>query len=124
MTFGSTDPPKVTINGRNFSETESVRSLTCIAEGNPDSYKYKKWKHSYNGQHIRYLAGFKNGTLVLPFTNNTEHRYKDSGSYTCFVGNNIPKSESYQTKDIFIQATGLYTMLEERILLEIYRIIQ
>ncbi|XP_076109013.1 opioid-binding protein/cell adhesion molecule-like [Mytilus galloprovincialis] len=99
--------PTVTITGRNFSNIEPVRNLDCVALGNPNTYKYKQWEHSFYGQHIRFLSGLKNGTLVLPFINKREHRYEDSGSYRCFVGNDIPDGDFYQTADIFIQTKGV-----------------
>ncbi|CAG2254812.1 unnamed protein product [Mytilus edulis] len=73
-------PPKVTINGRNYSETESARRLKCIAEGNPDSYKYKQWEHLYNGQHIRYINGLRNGPPLFLRQNLQSHYGKHGDS--------------------------------------------
>lgn len=89
--------------------------MECTADGNPSSSRHYKWEHSYNGQHIRYLTGFDNGTLVLPYIENRERRYEDSGSYICSVVNKIAvldkMHESVQTAELFIQTTGVYSFL-------------
>jgi hypothetical protein len=60
----STDPPEVNV----ITVTSHFRKnrLDCLAQGVPTSYTYSRWEHkSMFGEHIRYLDGFDNGTLLL-----------------------------------------------------------
>jgi hypothetical protein len=41
------------------------------------------------GEHIRFLDGFDNGTLILPYLNESDS-YQDNGIYMCTVKNGIP----------------------------------
>ncbi|CAC5416668.1 unnamed protein product [Mytilus coruscus] len=108
--FHFQDSSKVFITGQNYSDNESIRTMECIADGNPSSNRYYKWEHSYNGEHIRNLTGYDNGTLMLPYIENRERRHEDSGFYRCLVGNKVSVNgkinESVQTAGIFIQTTG------------------
>jgi hypothetical protein len=45
------------------------------------------WEHmSSFGEHIRFLDGFVNGTLILPYLNESDS-YQDNGIYMCTVNN-------------------------------------
>jgi hypothetical protein len=41
------------------------------------------------GEHIRFLDGFDNGTLMLPYLNESDSS-QDNGIYMCTVNNGIP----------------------------------
>jgi hypothetical protein len=63
--------------------------LTCVPDGNPQSYSFYKWQHkSKYGLLIREVDGETNGVLTLPSTP-IEDGYQDSGEYVCTVGNGI-----------------------------------
>ena len=63
--------------------------MTCVPDGNPQSYTYNKWQHkSKYGALIRELDGGHNGVLTLPSIP-VEDRYQDSGEYVCTAGNGI-----------------------------------
>jgi hypothetical protein len=63
--------------------------VTCVPDGNPQSYTYYKWQHkSKYGALIRELDGGHNGVLTLPSIP-VEDRYQDSGEYVCTAGNGI-----------------------------------
>jgi hypothetical protein len=67
-------------------------TLDCLARGIPASYTFSRWEHkSMFGEHIRYLDGFDNGTLLIQNKSNLE-RYQDNGLYVCHVSNGILNS--------------------------------
>jgi len=71
---------------------------------------YSKWEHmSYFGEHIRFLDGFDNGTLILPSMNESDG-YQDNGIYICRVSNGIPdvKGCFNKTGDSLLNVEGMY----------------
>ena len=71
---------------------------------------YSKWEHmSYFGEHIRFLDGFDDGLLTLPYMNESDG-YQDNGIYVCTVSNGIPdvKGIINQTGDSFLNVEGMY----------------
>ena len=88
-TFSFTDAPTVSVHGFTYDQSEATRTVTCIPDGNPQSYTYYKWQHkSKYGVMIRELDGGTNGVLTLPSIP-VEDRYQDSGEYVCTAGNGI-----------------------------------
>ena len=68
---------------------EATRKVTCVPDGNPQTYKYSKWQHkSRYGVLIRELDGGQNGVLTLPNIT-VDDRYQDSGEYVCTADNGI-----------------------------------
>ena len=87
--FSFTDAPSISVIGVTFDQNEATRTLTCVPDGNPQTYTYYQWRHkSTYGVLIRELDGGLNGVLTLP-TMPVEDRYQDSGEYVCTAGNDI-----------------------------------
>ncbi|CAC5396461.1 unnamed protein product [Mytilus coruscus] len=64
-----------------------VNSINCIADGFPQTYTFDRWEHlSENGEHIRFLDGLQNGTLILP---KSQTQYQITDRYVCTVSNGI-----------------------------------
>ena len=102
------DPPVVNVTIGN--KAVGKRILICHAYGVPGIYMYSKWEHmSSFGEHIRFLDGFDNGTLILPYLNESDS-YQDNGIYMCTVNNGIPDVEGSinQTGVISINVKGMY----------------
>ena len=102
------DPPVVNVTIGN--KTVGRRILICHAYGVPGLYMYSKWEHmSSIGEHIRFLDGFDNGTLILPYLNESDS-YQDNGIYMCTVNNGIPdvKGSINQTGVTSINVKGMY----------------
>jgi hypothetical protein len=102
------DPPvvNVTIGIKKVGR----RILICHAYGVPERYMYSKWEHmSSFGEHIRFLDGFDNGTLILPYMNEYDG-YQDNGIYLCRVNNGVPdvKGSINQTGDRLLNVEGVY----------------
>jgi hypothetical protein len=88
-TFSSTDAPTVSVSGVTYAQGEATIIVTCVPDGNPQSYTFYKWQHkSRYGVLIRELDGGQNGVLTLPNIT-VEDKYQDSGEYVCTVGNGI-----------------------------------
>lgn len=102
------DAPKIKITGQNYSDAMVIRRLACEVEEKPGIYINKQWEHSYRGKHIRFLNGFENGTLILPYVNEKGKRYQDSGTYKCSIGNKTTDEQAnkLQSAEIFIQTKG------------------
>jgi hypothetical protein len=86
----STDPPEVNV----ITVTSHFRKnrLDCLARGVPTSNTYSRWEHkSMFGEHIRYLDGFDNGTLLIQ-NKSKLISYQDNGVYVCYVGNGVLNS--------------------------------
>ncbi|CAC5423227.1 unnamed protein product [Mytilus coruscus] len=63
-------------------------SIDCYPNGFPDTYTFHRWEHqSEKGEHVRFLGGLNNGTLIL---RNIRMQYQKSGIYVCTVSNGIP----------------------------------
>ena len=43
--FSLTDAPTVSVSDITYDQHETTRTLTCIPDGNPQSYTYYKWQH-------------------------------------------------------------------------------
>jgi hypothetical protein len=87
--FSFTDAPTVSVHGFTYDQSEAIRTLPCVPDGNPGIYTYYKWQHkSKHGVLIRELDGGQNGVLTLPSIP-VEDRYQDSGEYICTAGNGI-----------------------------------
>jgi hypothetical protein len=84
------EPPKVTVI--NVTSYFGKTRLDCLARGIPALYKFSRWEHkSMFGEHIRYLDGFDNGTLLIQ--NKSEIKsYQDNGLYVCHVSNGVLNS--------------------------------
>lgn len=85
-----------------------MRTIQCMAEGEPNSYKYYPWEHrSLLNKHIRYLGATYNGILRLPFSNSS-NIYQDTGFYICNVSNGVPdyNGNFYQQGVAYIESTG------------------
>lgn len=81
----------------------------CVPNGNPASYIFSKWEHkSEFGERIRYLNGYLNGSLVLPYRQS--HSYQDTGIYKCTVSNGIPDTHGQfnQSQDGFLAIQGTF----------------
>lgn len=64
-----------------------VNRIDCFPDGVPDAYTFYRWEHqSEIGEHIRYINGLGNGTLILQ---TLPQRYQISGIYVCTVSNDI-----------------------------------
>ncbi|VDI73384.1 Hypothetical predicted protein [Mytilus galloprovincialis] len=64
-----------------------VNRIDCLPDGFPDTYRFFRWEHqSEIGEHIRFLNGLGNGTLILQ---TLPQRYQISGIYVCTVSNGI-----------------------------------
>lgn len=62
--------------------------IYCSPDGVPDTYTFNRWEHqSEQGEHIRFLDGLENGTLILQ---KLPQQYQISGRYVCTVSNGIP----------------------------------
>lgn len=62
--------------------------IYCYPDGCPRTYTFYKWEHlSEQGEHIRFLGGLENGTLILQ---RLPQQYQISGRYVCTVSNGIP----------------------------------
>jgi hypothetical protein len=67
ITFSFTNAPSISEIGVTFDQNEATRSLTCVPDGNPQTYTYYQWRHkSKYGVLIRELDGGLNGVLTLP----------------------------------------------------------
>lgn len=65
-----------------------VKRIDCVPDGMPTTYTFEKWEHqSEQGEHIRFLNGLENGTLILQ---TLPQQYQISGRYVCTVSNGIP----------------------------------
>ncbi|XP_052085477.1 uncharacterized protein LOC127723082 [Mytilus californianus] len=65
-----------------------VNRIDCFPDGFPDTYTFYRWEHqSELGEHIRFINGLGNGTLILQ---TLPQRYQISGIYVCTVSNGIP----------------------------------
>ncbi|XP_033759163.1 nephrin-like [Pecten maximus] len=90
------------------------RVLTCVPDGNPDSYQFGQWRHTTeDGTEIRQLSGRYNTThsfLTLPDPGVTR-RYEDTGYYTCTATNNIPVLSYYSSGSVFfvVEASPVIT---------------
>ncbi|XP_052065251.1 uncharacterized protein LOC127705041 isoform X2 [Mytilus californianus] len=83
------DPPLVNIK---VTQIANHVKLDCIPQGVPDIYTFEPWEHTTaGGQHIRFLIGYQNGTLVLNETK-SENTLQDTGIYICSVRNGISDS--------------------------------
>jgi hypothetical protein len=83
--------------------------LTCVPDGNPQSYSFYKWQHkSKYGVLIRELDAETNGVLTLPSIL-VEDGYQDSGEYVCTVGNGIVGRDGKvkQTGSDYITINGM-----------------
>lgn len=83
--------------------------LTCIASGIPETYIFGKWEHKSDyGDHIRFLTGNTNGSLILPVNTVNETDYQNNGFYRCSVSNGIPDSNGLmkQYSDILLDVKG------------------
>ena len=99
-TFSFTDAPSISVIGVTFDQNEATRTLTCVPDGNPQTYTYYQWGHkSKYSVLIRELDGGLNGVLTLP-TMPVEDGYQDSGEYVCTAGNDIVG------RDGWIEQTG------------------
>ncbi|CAC5423230.1 unnamed protein product [Mytilus coruscus] len=88
-----------------------VNRIDCVPDGLPDTYTFDRWEHqSEQGEHIRFLNGLENGTLILQ---TLPQQYQISGRYICTVSNGIPDmngsilqtnftSYNYQGPPIFV----------------------
>ena len=84
------EPPKVTVI--NVTSHFGKTRLDCLARGIPALYNFSKWEHkSMFGEHIRYLDGFDNGTLLIQSKSKIT-RYQDNGLYVCHVSNGVVNS--------------------------------
>jgi hypothetical protein len=107
--FPFADAPTVTVNDITFENNEPTRTLTCIPDGNPQSYSFYEWQHkSKYGVLIRKLDGGQNGVLTLPSIP-VEDRYQDSGEYVCTAGNDIAGSDGSvkQTGSGYVRINGM-----------------
>ncbi|XP_063417207.1 uncharacterized protein LOC134699544 [Mytilus trossulus] len=77
----STNAPNVTVILRE-------NSIDCLAaDGFPDTYTFDKWEHqSEKGDHVRFVDGLQNGTLILQ---TIPYQYQMNGRYVCTVSNII-----------------------------------
>ena len=104
-----TDAPTVTVYDATFKQNEAIRTLTCVPDGNPQSYSFYKWQHkSKYGVLIRELDGEANGVLTLP-NMPVKDRYQDSGEYVCTAGNGIEGRDGKikQTGSGYITINGM-----------------
>jgi hypothetical protein len=86
----STDPPEV--NVITVTSHFGKNRLDCLARGVPTSYTYSRWEHkSMFGEHIRYLDGFDNGTLLIQIKSKLKS-YQVNGVYVCYVSNGVLNS--------------------------------
>ena len=110
MLCSLTDAPTVSVHGLTYDQNDATRTLTCVPNGNPQSYAYYKWQHkSKYGVLIRELVGWTNGLLTLPNIT-VEDRYQDSGEYTCTAGNGIVGKDGNvkQTGSGYVTINGMY----------------
>ncbi|VDI35101.1 Hypothetical predicted protein, partial [Mytilus galloprovincialis] len=79
--YGCKDAPNVTVILRE-------NSIDCLAaDGFPDTYTFDKWEHkSEDGDHVRFVDGLQNGTLILQ---TIPYQYQMNGRYVCAVSNTI-----------------------------------
>ncbi|CAC5384326.1 unnamed protein product [Mytilus coruscus] len=81
--------PSVGVENKILLQTDKVRNVQGIIQGNPSKYTYFKCHHkSYYDVMIREFTIGHNGMLALPKVS-TEFVYQDSGIYTYTVGNGI-----------------------------------
>ncbi|CAC5419888.1 unnamed protein product [Mytilus coruscus] len=77
-----------------------VDRMYCSPYGVPDTYKFNRWEHqSEQGEHIRFLDGLENGTLILQ---TLPQQYQISGRYVCTVSNGIPDINGRNSQKGFI----------------------
>ena len=99
------DSPSVTVYVR-----QKEQAIDCVPEGNPPLYTFYQWEHlSENGEHIRYIDGMSNGTLVLSNTT-----YMDTGVYICTVSNGVPDKSGQlqqQGSTMFIYSGNNFALL-------------
>ncbi|XP_063417532.1 hemicentin-2-like [Mytilus trossulus] len=106
-------PPTVRIDYNNYTENENRRELLCVANGNPDKYTFSQWdQKSQFGEHIRFIDGYTNGSLVLPAT--PTKSYQDAGFYVCTVSNGVPDTHGQvnQSTDAFLSVQGKPVFIE------------
>ena len=102
------DPPVLNVAIGN--KKVGRRILICDAYGVPEQYIYSKWEHvSSFDEHIRFLDGFDNKALFLPYMNESDS-YQDNGIYLCTVNNGVAdvKGSINQTGDILLNVEGVY----------------
>jgi len=100
-----TDPPEVNVITvtSHFGKTR----LDCLARGVLTSYIFSRWEHkSMFGEHIRYLDGFENGTLLIENKSKLKS-YQDNGVYVCHVSNGVLNSNGS------VVQMGEYVLREE-----------
>ncbi|XP_033758286.1 cell adhesion molecule 2-like [Pecten maximus] len=94
----------INVSGKNTTYTSSKRLLTCAPDGNPNIYKFGRWKHTAeDGSEIRQLTGSSNSThsvLTLPDPG-VPRRYEDTGYYICIATNNVPDSSFSTSGSVF-----------------------
>lgn len=74
--------------------------IYCSPDGIPDTYTFNRWEHqSEQGEHIRFLDGLENGTLILQ---TLPQQYQISGRYVCTVSNGIPDINGINLQKGFI----------------------
>ncbi|XP_071181974.1 protein turtle homolog B-like [Mytilus edulis] len=98
-------PPVVNIK---VSRMDNIFKLDCIPKGLPNIYTFEPWEHTSNtGQHIRFLNGDQNGSLILNQTKQ-ESILQDTGIYICSVSNGITdrNDKLRQTKHTAISCKG------------------
>lgn len=83
--------------------------LSCYGNGIPDTLTFYEWEHTSDyGDHIRFLNGSTNGSLLLPNSNGNEIEYQNNGYYKCTVSNGIPNIHGVtkQSSEVFLYVQG------------------
>ncbi|XP_052080099.1 titin-like isoform X2 [Mytilus californianus] len=102
-------PPNIPDQHINFTDTDVLRTLKCLANGVPAKYSYGRWQHlSRFGEYIRYLNSSPDGKVTLPPIANKMERYQDNGIYLCTASNTVSDSfgNSFQTGKNFVMSNG------------------
>ncbi|OWF48289.1 Nephrin [Mizuhopecten yessoensis] len=115
-------PPDIHVNYTNTTYTSSHRVLTCVPDGNPDTYQFGQWRHTAeDGTEIRHLTGSSSplqSVLTLPDPGVTR-RYEDTGYYVCEASNNIPDSSFYNSGSVFLTVEAPPVVVTKNIVVKI-----
>lgn len=83
--------------------------LSCYGNGIPDNNTFYEWEHTSDyGDHVRFLNGSTNGSLLLPNSNGNKIEYQNNGYYKCTVSNGIPNIYGVmkQSSEVFLYVQG------------------
>ncbi|VDH95758.1 Hypothetical predicted protein, partial [Mytilus galloprovincialis] len=84
--------------------------LSCMPRGNPENYTFYRWEHTSDyGDHVRFLSGSTNGSLIFQNDSGNAIEYQNNGYYKCTVSNGIPDSNGLtnQSASMFMPVSEL-----------------